>query len=181
MTLSAPRWDLSNVFPALESKEYQAAINALKAHMEGQEKLFNQLTSRGDAEVSMPELARGMGLLIEGFNAIYDLSGTLRAYLNSFISTDSHNTTAMRLQSEFEQANVSLQKLNVRFSAWVGKLAPRLDAIIQADPTASGHAFMLKEQIPDERSRGSPGSRAEPERCQCLEQTAGHGHLPIDG
>jgi oligoendopeptidase F len=145
MTLSAPRWDLSNVFPALESKEYQAAINALKAHMEGQEKLFNQLTSRGDAEVSMPELARGMGLLIEGFNAIYDLSGTLRAYLNSFISTDSHNTTAMRLQSEFEQANVSLQKLNVRFSAWVGKLAPRLDAIIQADPTASGHAFMLKE------------------------------------
>jgi pepF/M3 family oligoendopeptidase len=98
-----------------------------------------------DSDAPLPKLAEAMGQLINGFNAIYDLSATLRAYLHSFISTDSHNTTAMRLQSEFEQANVRLQKLGTRFSAWVGTLASHLPEMIQADPVVAAHAFMLKE------------------------------------
>ena len=30
MTVSAPRWDLSNVYPSLESKEFKAAIEDYK-------------------------------------------------------------------------------------------------------------------------------------------------------
>jgi pepF/M3 family oligoendopeptidase len=145
MTLTAPRWDLSNIYPGLESNEYQGAVNNLKAKIETQEAFFNQNEALMGVDAPLPKLAEAMGQLIEGFNAIYDLSATLRAYLNSFISTDSHNTTAMRLQSEFEQANVRLQKLGVRFSAWVGELAPHLPEMIQADRTVGAHAFMLKE------------------------------------
>ncbi|OGN74472.1 MAG: hypothetical protein A2X25_06185 [Chloroflexi bacterium GWB2_49_20] len=145
MTLPAPRWDLSNVYPGLESNEYQSAIKSLKEKIESQEAFFNQNAALMGVDAPLPKLAEAMGQLIEGFNAIYDLSGTMRAYLNSFISTDSHNTTAMRLQSEFEQANVRLQKLGVRFSVWVGELAPHLPEMIQADSTVAAHAFILKE------------------------------------
>jgi pepF/M3 family oligoendopeptidase len=145
MTMTAPRWDLRNVFPELESDEYKAAVNDLKAKIDAQEAFFNQTSALLDAEAPLPKLAEAMGQLIEGFNAIYDLSVTMRVYLNSFISTDSHNTTAMRLQSEFEQANVRLQKLGTRFSAWVGNLASHLPEMIQADPIVAAHDFILKE------------------------------------
>ena len=145
MTMTAPRWDLGNVYPGLESDEYKAAVSDLKSKIDSQESFFNQNVALLDADAPLPKLAEAMGQLIKGFNAIYDLSANLRSYLHSFISTDSHNTTALRLQSEFEQANVRLQKLGTRFSAWVGTLASHLPEMIQADPTVAAHAFMLKE------------------------------------
>jgi pepF/M3 family oligoendopeptidase len=143
--MTAPRWDLSNVYPGLESDEYQAAIKDLKEKTDKQEAFFNQNVALLKEDAPLPKLAEAMGQLIKGFNTIFDLSGTLRSYLYSFITTDSHNTTAMRLQSEFEQANVRLQTLSTRFSAWVGDLAPHLPEMIQADPTVGAHAFMLEE------------------------------------
>lgn len=145
MTLTAPRWDLSNVYPGLESKEYQSAVHDLKAKIAAQELYFNQNIALLNADAPLPKLAEAMGQLIDAFNAIFDLSATLRAYLHSFISTDSHDTTAMRLQSEFEQANVSLQKLSTRFSTWVGNLAPHLPGMILVNSNVAAHAFMLKE------------------------------------
>jgi hypothetical protein len=31
MTISAPRWDVSNVYPSLESKEFQAAVEITRS------------------------------------------------------------------------------------------------------------------------------------------------------
>ena len=145
MTTTALRWDLSNVFPGLESNEFKVAINDLKVKIENLEALFNQNAALMGTDTPLPKLAQAMGQLVEDFNAIYELSITLGAYLHSFISTDSHNTTAMRLQSEFELVEVRLQKLDVRFSAWVGKLEASLPEMIQVDPIVNAHAFYLKE------------------------------------
>jgi pepF/M3 family oligoendopeptidase len=145
MTTKAPRWDLSNVYPGLESKEFKAALKGLEEKISNLESFFNQNVALMGTDSPLPKLAQALGELVNDFNDIYLLSITLSAYLHSFISTDSHNTIATRLQSEYEQIEVRLQNLDVRFSAWVGKLEASLPEMIQVDPVVSAHAFILKE------------------------------------
>lgn len=145
MTTKAPRWDLSNVYPGLESKEFKAAMQELEEKIGSLESFFNQNAALLGVDSPLPKLANALGEMVNDFNGIYLLSITLGAYLHSFISTDSHNTTATRLQSEFEQIEVRLQNLDVRFSAWVGKMKTSLPEMIQVDPVVSAHAFILNE------------------------------------
>jgi pepF/M3 family oligoendopeptidase len=145
MTTKAPRWDLSNVYPGLESKEFKARVKDLEEKISNLESFFNQNVALMGTDSPLPKLAQALGELVNDFNDIYLLSITLSAYLHSFISTDSHNTIATRLQSEYEQIEVRLQNLDVRFSAWVGKLEASLPEMIQVDPVVSAHAFILKE------------------------------------
>ena len=50
MTISAPRWDLSNVFPSLESKEFKAAVDNYKKQVAALEKFFKSKLSKADAK-----------------------------------------------------------------------------------------------------------------------------------
>jgi len=40
MTISAPRWDLTNVYPSLESDEFKAAIDDYKKQVAALKKFF---------------------------------------------------------------------------------------------------------------------------------------------
>jgi hypothetical protein len=42
MTISAPRWDLTNVYPSLESKEFKSAIKKYKKLLDELEALFGK-------------------------------------------------------------------------------------------------------------------------------------------
>jgi pepF/M3 family oligoendopeptidase len=92
-----------------------------------------------------------VGQAIDRFNALQVSAGTLRAYLQSFVATDSHNTLAMKKMSEFQMVGVRMQNLSNQFQAWVGKLAPVLEQVIQADPTAKAHAFSLRDTAEQSR------------------------------
>ena len=140
-----PRWDLTNVYPSLESREFEAAIATVKSQIDGLEELFAEKVARLDATATVQELSAVVGEAIERFNGLYETSGTLRAYLQSFVTTDSHNTPAMKKMSEFQMLGVRIQNLGSQFQAWVGKIAPLLEQVIQADPTAKAHAFSLRD------------------------------------
>jgi pepF/M3 family oligoendopeptidase len=145
MTATAPRWDLSNVFPGLESQEYKDAVIKTQDLIAAQEEIFKNVIATMDADTPLSELIPVMEASIKAFNELDDLVGTLWAYLHSFISTDSHDSLAKRLQSEFEQNLVRLQKLSVGFSVWIGNLADKIPDLIDANSTIAAHAFMLNE------------------------------------
>jgi pepF/M3 family oligoendopeptidase len=145
MTISAPRWDLSNVYPSLESKEFQTAFEDYKKQVAALEKFFNNKLGKAGAKTSARELAPLVGKALDQINKALALSGTLYYYIYSFVTTDSHNKLAMKALSEFEQANLPMNQLMTRFSAWLGKLAPRLDQVIKNNESAAKHAFMLRE------------------------------------
>ncbi len=140
-----PHWDLSNVYPSLESKEFETAIDALTYRVEGLEQLLSERTARLNAKTPIKELSAAVGEVIDGFNDVYEISGTLRAYIHSFVTTDSHNTVAMKKMSEFQMIGVRIQNLGNQFQAWVGGIAPLLEKVIQANPSARAHAFSLRE------------------------------------
>lgn len=145
MTISAPRWDLTNVYPSLESKEFKNAVKEYKNLLGKFEKFYKSKISKADKKTSAKELGVLLGKSVEQFNAILELSGTLSAYIYSSVSTDSRNKTAVRLLSELEQIEVRQAKLNTQFRAWVGMLGDKLDKAIETNPSAKAHAFMLRE------------------------------------
>jgi pepF/M3 family oligoendopeptidase len=145
MTTTPPHWDLSNVYPGLDSPELEAAIAQVKQQINELEMMFTEQFATTNAQSFVARLAALVGESIERFNRLYDLSGTVRAYIFSFITTDSRNTDARRRMSEFEQVGVRMQNLSTQFQSWVGRISSALDDVIAANPTAAAHAFMLKE------------------------------------
>ncbi len=145
MTLSAPRWDMTNVYPSLESKEFQSAFDDLKTQLSDLEDYFVEVVDKADAKKPVKALGAIIGETVEKLNSVYTLTATLSPYISCHVNTDSRNKTAARIQSEFQQATVPLQKLGIRFTDWLGKLEPVLDKAITHSNTAQAHAFNLKE------------------------------------
>jgi len=145
MSIPAPRWDLTNIYPSLESEEFKAAYKSFKTIVADLDDYFVEVVNKTDEKTPPEQLGPIVGEVVERFNEVYTLSSTLEPYIYSFVSTDSHNKTAMRVLSEYEQASLPLQNLNVQLKAWLGKVAPTLDKSLEHSDAAKAHAFMLKE------------------------------------
>ncbi|OIN94747.1 MAG: hypothetical protein AUJ21_04455 [Anaerolineae bacterium CG1_02_58_13] len=140
-----PRWDLTNIFPSLESTEFTAAFGQLKTKIADLGDYFDEVVTKADAKTPPKELGHILGEVVDRFNDTYLLNNTVGSYVAFHVDTDSHDKVAKRLESEYEQAAVPLRKLGVRFTAWLGRIAPALDGALPHHPSALAHAFNLKE------------------------------------
>lgn len=140
-----PRWDLSNVYPGLESEEFAQAFENLRAQISDLENFFSAHLAEADASTPVSKLAALLGEVIERLNTALELAYTLNWYIHSFVSTDSRDTLAKRKESEYELVAVRLQKLDPQFKAWIGRLTPVLEEVIAQSTTAQAHAFVLRE------------------------------------
>jgi len=145
MATPAPRWDLTNVYPSLESKEFKAAVEDYKKQVAALEKFFAQKVGKATAKTPVKDLAALVGKMVDGSNKIGTLSSTIIPFIYAYVSTDSRDKLAAKTMSEFEQASLPMSKLQVRFKAWLGRIAPKLDRAVKANKSATAHAFMLKE------------------------------------
>ncbi len=145
MTTPIPHWDLTNVYPSLESKEFEAAIADAKAQIAEMERYFDERVSKTNASTPPAKLAALVGEGVERSNKLGELVGTLWPYISSFVSTNSRDMLAMKKFSEFQQMMVPAQNLGTRFQAWVGTLGPVLDQVVDLNDSARAHAFNLKE------------------------------------
>jgi len=145
MTVSAPHWDLTNVYPALDSKPFKNAVKKYKSLLDELEAFFTK-ASKADGKTDPKKLGKLLGESADRFNEIFELSGTIGPYIYSFITTDSRNKEAMRALSEFEQMNVQASVLNTRFTAWAGKLGkPAIKKAVKTNASARAHEFILLE------------------------------------
>ena len=146
MTISASRWDLTNVYPSLESKEFKNAIKKYKNLLDELEAFFAKNISKANSKTDPKKLGKLLGESVDRFNALYELSGTIGPFIYSFITTDSRNKDAMRALSEFEKISVQSSLLNTKFQAWVGKLGKAtLKKAVKTNASAQLHAFVLNE------------------------------------
>jgi pepF/M3 family oligoendopeptidase len=171
MTISAPRWDLSNVYPSLESNEFKAAVDDYKKHVAAFEKFFKNKLGKASARTSAKELAPLVGKAIDQINKIQALSGTIVPFIYSYVSTDSRDKVAMKTLSEFEQISLPMSQLMTRFTAWLGKLGPKLDQIIKNNKIAAAHEFMLREA-----AEQSKYLMSEPEEALAAEMSLSGGN-----
>jgi pepF/M3 family oligoendopeptidase len=145
-----PHWDLANVYPSLESQEFERAFAQARAQVQHLDHylLDHDLSRAGQVPPRAPDLAGIIAGWLERMNAALVLTDTLRAYLFSFISTDSYNTTARRLMSELEPVLVQLERQELQFSGWIGLVANQeelFEAVLAAGGTTGQHRFYLEE------------------------------------
>ena len=140
-----PHWDLTNIYPSLESKEFKSAFKNLKKKIAELETYFDKTVTKVTAKTEPKKLGKVVGTLVDSFNDIYTHSSTLGAYISFQVDTNSYDKVATRLESEYEQAVVPLRKLGVRFTAWLGRVRPGLKKAIPTNPSAKAHAFNLME------------------------------------
>jgi pepF/M3 family oligoendopeptidase len=145
MTVPAPRWDLSNVYPSLESDEFKSAVEDYKKQVAAFERFFKNKLGKTDSKTKAKDLAPLVGKAIDQINTIEALSATIVPFILSYVTTDSRNTVAKKTLSEFEQASLPMKQLMTQFTAWVGKVAPKLDKVVESNKSAAAHAFMLQE------------------------------------
>ena len=140
-----PRWDMSNIYPSLESKEFKAAVEDYKKQVASLEKFFTKKLDPANARTPARELAPLVGEAVKRINKIQLRSNTIVPFIYAYVTTDSRDKAATRALSEFEQASLPMDKLFVRFRAWLGVIAPKLDKVIEKNKDAAAHAFMLRE------------------------------------
>lgn len=151
MSTPAPHWDLTNVYPSLESEEFKSAVNTFKEQVADLGDYFIEVVSKTDANTPPKELGTIIGEVVDRFNAVYSQSATIEPYIYSFVSTDSHNKAATRSLSEFEQASLPLINLEVQLKTWMGRIASALNGSLEHSPSAKSHAFILRETAEQSR------------------------------
>ncbi len=149
-TEALPHWDLFNVYPGLESEEFKQAVSQLKGQIEALDQYLaaKAITEGGPVPLEPAELAEVIAGYLERMNAVLRLGATLRAYIESFVETDSYNTTARRLMSELEPCLVHMERQEVRFCGWIGTVAEQAElfqAALALEGPAKEHSFHLKE------------------------------------
>ena len=144
-TKTPPHWDLSNVYPGLESPEFKSALEKLSGQIDKFETLLSEKISKSNQETPVDELAKLAEEMISRFNQSYELAESIGAYIYSFITTDSFNNLAMKILSQFEQTNVRLQMLGTQSQQWIGSIASLLPEINEKSSIAKAHAFFLEE------------------------------------
>lgn len=146
---TSPRWDLSSIYPGLDSPQYQAAFQDLKEQLDAldQYMLANHIAPphNGPQGNDPSELAQMIGEWLGRANKAVGLEKTLRAFTYAFVSTDSYDQQAAQALSRLQKLTVRLEQLNIQFQSWVGALAAQLPEIISQGETLQEHAFILKE------------------------------------
>ena len=164
-----PHWDLSNVYPGLESEEFGQAIGLIAAQVGDLDQYLTakEITRGGRVPQEPAAVAETISNYLDKMNAILRLGATLRAYVASFVSTDSYNNTARKVMSELEPLLVQVQRQQVKFRGWIGTVAeqPELfQAALAVEGPARDHEFFVTETAEQSRylmSEAEEGLAAE--------------------
>jgi oligoendopeptidase F len=162
---------MTSVYPGLDSPEFQADFEKLSTLTTDLQTYLEDLQAQAGPDAPIEALAQTAGGLIERINAAATLSSTLRSYLTGFTAVDSFNTTARRIESQYQAKNARLDELITRFRSWAGQVSARLPEIFAASETARCHSFALLEAA--ERSHYQMSA---PEEALASELSLSGGH-----
>ena len=145
MGTTPPRWDLSNVYPGLDSPALTMDIDWVKEATESLKDLYQEELVNIDEASDKKKINQAISTMVDKVNALMEKSRTIRAFLHSFISTDSFNQQASRMSSQFDQVMVEVQKVSVLLEAWLGQFKDVLPEVIALGNSAGEHGFPIKE------------------------------------
>src|SRR4051812_43454043 len=105
--MSLPHWDLSNIYPSLESPEFEEGFEHSVKQINALAKLFDAHNiARAENAVTDASTAKTFDAVITHYNTTLEDLYTLSSYINSFVTTDSRNTLAQAKLSALQQHNV---------------------------------------------------------------------------
>jgi oligoendopeptidase F len=153
MTLTAganaaalPRWDLTPLFPAVDSQETGEAERALSEQISALRDSFDRDdVGAGDgAHIRVEEAAvAAFEAALAGLNDVLDRYARLESFAYGHVSGDSGDDGAQALLSRLTAEEARISVLRTRFDAWVGRLD--IDGVVAASPAAAAHTWPLRK------------------------------------
>jgi pepF/M3 family oligoendopeptidase len=158
-TQSLPRWDMSVIYPGLDSPEFAQGFDQIIHDIQALAQLFDRYqVQQRSALVVDEQLVHAFEDIITNLNAVLDRDRTLVVYINCFITTNSQDDLAQAKMSELQKYQVQLTQLQTRFIAWLGSLD--IEALIQQSALAEEHAFALRRASKQALHLMAPGEEA---------------------
>lgn len=139
-----PHWDMTSVFPGLESPEFVRGAADNNAAISRLVQLFDKHAVGEQPEAPLDgRTVQAFDAVLAEYNAVFEQTRTVATYIRCFVDTDTRNTIAQARLSELQRSMVALTKLGTRFIAWVGSLD--VDALIARSAAARDHAHALRK------------------------------------
>ena len=158
-TQTLPHWNMSVVYPSLESPEFEEAYNSAIAHIEELVQEFDKLNINKVEPAQLDSATlKSFEEVLDKLNSLSDEVRLVIAYISSFISTDSRNNVAQARMSELQPHVAKLSQLGTRFTAWIGSLD--VDALIMRSRAAKDHEFGLRQAKTRSEHLMPPGEEA---------------------
>jgi oligoendopeptidase F len=152
---SLPHWDLTNVFPGLDSLELKRAMEKLSTLTTDLEGFLRSngiySTEEIPADSNLNKNGDLMEEIIRRLNTLLVLYDTVSNYILSFTTTDSYNTQAKHLASQADEIEVKLEHAEGVIKRWIGSLGVQLEQLISTITIIQEHAFYLEEAAEQSR------------------------------
>ena len=137
-----PRWDVTDVFPSLSSREFAAARESLGADIARLAALYDERDVRGGSEIDADKAAEIAEEVLPATNDVLDAQRRLQAFVSSFVTTDARDEAAQRELASLQGSLAELSKLRSRFDAWVATVGAT--SLAERSPVAADHCFPLQ-------------------------------------
>ncbi len=144
-----PRWDLSGIYPGLDSPEFEADLKAIQ---EGAQRLSNRMKELGIRRLSKPPedpqaASAALEELLGTFEDLLLQVSTVGTYVSCLHAANSYDRDAAKRLSEAEQSRVPIMQAWTRFEAWVGSLGEAFPKVVEGSEKAKVHRLLLEEIV----------------------------------
>ena len=138
-----PHWDMTTVFPSLESMEFTQAFDAAMEDIDALAALFERYqVRRRDSGSVDADFAAAYEAVTDRLNALLDQIRTLDSYINCFVTTNARDDRAKTYESLLDTHSVTLEQLRTRYIAWVG--TSDNEALLATSETARRHEYPVR-------------------------------------
>ncbi|MFN3682787.1 MAG: M3 family oligoendopeptidase [Fimbriimonadaceae bacterium] len=145
-TTPIPRWNLSNVFPSLESPEFAAAKESVSQRLRDLGELYEETPVRKGAPCEADRLER----VLRATNGFLEEMRTVVVYVSAHVAADSRNELAQANLSELARVQTDVSKLTARLAAWIA--GADVERLSEATDYLRGHRhFLIRSKVLGER------------------------------
>ena len=138
-----PHWDMSVIYPSLESPEFTQAFTSVVNDINDLSQLFDSYNIKEQPTLAVDaSVVNTFETIVAHYNTTADAIRTVGVYISCLVSTDSRNDLAQAKMSELRQSLVLSSQLSTRFTAWLGSLD--VEVLIAQSAVARDHAHALR-------------------------------------
>ena len=139
-----PRWDLTPIFPGLDDRTFNGALEGVYARVDRLVALYDELDIRTTAARAVTDAdVTALEAVLEATNELQAELRPVATFLYALVSTDSRDDLAASRHAELQTRAAPLAPLGKRLGAWLAALD--VDALIDRSPAAAEHAFALRK------------------------------------
>lgn len=154
-TNTIPRWDLSSIYPGIDSDEYKQALKDYQSAMDDVSSLLDTADSLTKTANDSFDFATWLSKYLECKNKVHALSRTLHAFAYILYSTDTTNTAYLNNITAVEKMGLKVEEQDLRFSRLLLAHQTSLPDFYSRFPEYGEYKYLLDQTIEETRHQMS--------------------------